>query len=131
MYPTAVQHERGPRKPKLHPGSLMHQGMSHHQQHVQPKESLKMSPAGHSKFQLQVSPTSMFTPLKPLSLGGSSAGSAPPASPLPGGPIEPPPPFFQPPPPPGLLHILMSAEKCQVREILFVSHIDMTCGLCL
>lgn len=124
--PTAVQHERGPRKPKLHPGSLMgHPSMNHHSSHIQSKDSLKLSPPGHSKFQLQVSPSSVFTPLSLCGSSGSSSGAA--RSPLSSGlepppPPPPPPPFFQPPgglaPPPGLLHILMSAEKCQVIHYL-------------
>lgn len=119
--PIAVQHERGPRKPKLHQSALM---APPHLSHHLMKDSLKLSP-GQTKFP---SAGSVFS--KPLGGGGGSSGSSGrPGSPLgrlgsPLGLDQPPPPsFFQPAsslaPPPALLHILMSAEKYQVNNHFF------------
>lgn len=120
----AVQHERGPRKPKLQQSSgnqLHHSAPLQHpfQHNGPPGADTKLPPAGAFHFN-----PGLFAPphhpLKGLVL--------PPPPPQP--PVSSPPgvdaaiatsgfslPVFHHaalPPPPGLLHILMSAEKCQV-----------------
>ncbi|EEZ99270.2 dissatisfaction [Tribolium castaneum] len=111
MNKDAVQHERGPRKPKLQASS---------NQQMQP------SPVGHSLQQHMTTvgdklPTSssslhfapsIFGPPRPL----KALTLPPPPVPSPTHIDALPPSMFHPPtlpPPPGLLHILMSAEKCQ------------------
>lgn len=112
-----MQHERGPRKPKLQQsagGNQLHTGsMPPGLQHMSITEN-KVSASGNSlPF-----PSSLFGPphhFKTLSL------PAPPPVSSPNAHLETiQPPMFHPPtlpPPPGLLHILMSAEKCQVISI--------------
>ncbi|XP_050436472.1 protein dissatisfaction [Adelges cooleyi] len=127
MNKDAVQHERGPRKPKLH----------HHHHHHHHHQSLKegMQPAGNQRTvnQIQLNaehmiqkttavgypkPSPMETPLPPVPPQHQHPPPLPP--PPPPTMLPPTPPqghvFLgqqQPPPPPGLLQILMSAEKCQ------------------
>ncbi|KAJ8917165.1 hypothetical protein NQ315_012657, partial [Exocentrus adspersus] len=127
MNKDAVQHERGPRKPKLQPPASSQQ-LHHHSPplglpHLPPSTLSsgdgKMSSVatssgafhfGHSVF--AAAAAASHHPLKALQLP-----PPPPAGPqqhplVDGLPL----PMFHPPalpPPPGLLHILMSAEKCQ------------------
>ncbi|KAL4716363.1 hypothetical protein ACJJTC_006725 [Scirpophaga incertulas] len=115
LFITAVQHERGPRKPKMHAGALgalPPPPLAHaHKPHA-----LKLSPPSPFaplsqpfNFQFSISGTSDQAPLSTASSAGSSgAGGAGAISPL---PLMPEP--FLAPPPPGLLHILMSTDKCQ------------------
>lgn len=127
---TAVQHERGPRKPKLH--------HHHHHHHHNPiKDSPQ--PVNHQQQpgQIQLSTEHMIqktsvypkmeTPLPPVPPPSSQQQQQhqqhllppPPPTLLPPTPPQGPPVFLgqqQPPPPPGLLQILMSAEKCQVTK---------------
>ncbi|KAJ8953757.1 hypothetical protein NQ318_015413 [Aromia moschata] len=112
---SAVQHERGPRKPKLQPppSSQMHQSPSlgHGLQHMPSGDKL---PTGSASFHFG---TGLFAPphhpLKALTL----PPPPPPVSSSPTSHLDTLSlPIFHPPalpPPPGLLHILMSAEKCQ------------------
>ncbi|KAJ2950072.1 hypothetical protein O0L34_g11411 [Tuta absoluta] len=109
---TTVQHERGPRKPKLHAlGGLPPPSLGHtHKPHA-----LKLSPpspyaplAQPFNFQFSMSGISDGAPLSTASSAGSSGAGAGAVSPL---PLMPEP--FLPPPPPTLLHMLMSSDKCQ------------------
>ncbi|XP_050534131.1 protein dissatisfaction-like [Daktulosphaira vitifoliae] len=128
MNKDAVQHERGPRKPKLH-------HHHHHHHHLQSLKENSQSGGNQrniptiqlSNEQNIMQKTSIGYP-KPSPIEASllpvpSQHQHPPPTPLP-----PPPPTMlpttppqsghvfvgqQPPPPPGLLQILMSAEKCQ------------------
>lgn len=85
---TAVQHERGPRKPKLH-----HQKESTGS-HIPDQAAATVPP-------IKMTSAPMFPP--PPGIKSSTEGT--------------PHPLFlaHQPPPPGLLQILMSAEKCQVH----------------
>ncbi|KAI8422619.1 hypothetical protein MSG28_006401 [Choristoneura fumiferana] len=113
MSRAAVQHERGPRKPKLHMGTL---ALPHPIPHAHKPHALKLSPPSPYaplpqtfNFQFSLSGVSEAAPLSAASSAGSSgAGGAGAASPLPLVPDT-----FLHPPPPGLLHILMSSDKCQ------------------
>nr|CAI5830920.1 unnamed protein product [Callosobruchus analis] len=109
----AVQHERGPRKPKLQPSgsgtSAESKLLASHHHHLHHQGQPPAHPFPH--FGGLFAPP----PLKAL-------GLPPPPPSLSGSPPRmdnglPLPPMFSPPhpppPPPGLLHILMSAEKCQ------------------
>ncbi|XP_018318475.1 nuclear receptor subfamily 2 group E member 1 [Agrilus planipennis] len=110
MNKDAVQHERGPRKPKIHTNS-----------HGQPQMTPSPTSSGISslvndhKVTMASSfhfPPSLFgTPPNPKALGLPTSITNPRLS------VDTmPPPIFHPqalPPPPGLLQILMSAEKCQ------------------
>ncbi|GJQ82917.1 hypothetical protein Trydic_g5920 [Trypoxylus dichotomus] len=124
MNKDAVQHERGPRKPKIQQGSgqVHHPPVSSAMQHLAMPDT-KLIPSANMHF-----PPGIFAPsphhLKTLSL-------PPPPPPVPGSPTSHveglPPPLFHPqalPPPPGLLHILMSAEKCQ--EIIWSNKMQQT-----
>ncbi|XP_049821560.1 protein dissatisfaction isoform X2 [Aethina tumida] len=118
-----VQHERGPRKPKvqssanpqLHPGNAVgHPGLHHHASGADNKLQTATSTSFHFTSGLFGPP---IHPLKGLSLPPPPQPPPPPLS-SPNGHIDAPhlPSMFHPPslpPPPGLLHILMSAEKCQ------------------
>ncbi|XP_030746012.1 nuclear receptor subfamily 2 group E member 1 [Sitophilus oryzae] len=126
MNKDAVQHERGPRKPKLqqltHNNGQQHQPSNSHSSHtvqlpLPEGASSKIAPSTAGSFQF--APAGLFVPqhhpLKVLTLP-----PPPPVGSPPNGHIEPngtvaPPLFHHPhlPPPPGLLHVLMSAEKCQ------------------
>ncbi|XP_068085198.1 nuclear receptor subfamily 2 group E member 1 [Anabrus simplex] len=115
MNKDAVQHERGPRKPK-HQHQLAGKELPHHP-HPHPHShpgGLLLPPGtggmpGVGSSEAAAAPSAsklMFPPaphpVKPPSMEQSSAA--------------PPPAMFlahHQPPPPGLLHILMSAEKCQ------------------
>ncbi|XP_046962679.1 protein dissatisfaction [Vanessa cardui] len=114
MNKDAVQHERGPRKPKPHPGVLG--SLPPPLAHTHKPHPLKLSPQSPYtslsqpfNFQFNMSGINDSAPLSTASSAGSSgAGGAGAVSPLPFIP-EP----FLAPPPPGLLHILMSSDKCQ------------------
>ncbi|KAG7306053.1 hypothetical protein JYU34_008629 [Plutella xylostella] len=108
MNKDAVQHERGPRKPKLHSMGPLALPPPHSQHKPHP---LKLSPPSPYT---QLSPPFNFqfhmslpepAPLSTASSAGSSGAAA--VSPLPL-----PDPFLT-APPPGLLHMLMSSDKCQ------------------
>lgn len=134
LFITAVQHERGPRKPKLH--------HHHHHHHHHPLKD-SPQPINHQRqpSQIQLSTEHMIqksssaypkppmdTPLPPVPPPPPSQQhqqqQPPPPPPPPTATLLPPTPpqgpvFLgqqQPPPPPGLLQILMSAEKCQVKR---------------
>lgn len=126
---AAVQHERGPRKPKLQPPTS---SQSHHHHspplghpglpHLPPSSMAgggdgKLASVSSGAFHFShgvFSTTAPHHPLKALQLPPPpSAISNPQTHHLDTLPL----PIFHPPalpPPPGLLHILMSAEKCQV-----------------
>lgn len=116
---TAVQHERGPRKPKLqqNSSSQMHPSVSSGLQHVASGDGKLSTSSGPLHF-----PSSLFGhhphPLKALSLSGPPITSSTTHLDVKQ------PPMFHPhqamPPPPGLLHILMSAEKYQVKTIPYI-----------
>ncbi|XP_026315451.1 photoreceptor-specific nuclear receptor [Hyposmocoma kahamanoa] len=113
MNKDAVQHERGPRKPKLQHGlgGLPPPSLATHKPHA-----LKLSPPSPYpplpqpfSFQFSISGMTDSAPLSTTSSAGSSgAGAAGAVSPLPLVHES-----FLAPPPPGLLHILMSSDKCQ------------------
>ncbi|XP_028037793.1 photoreceptor-specific nuclear receptor [Bombyx mandarina] len=115
MNKDAVQHERGPRKPKLHAGalsSLPPPSMTH----AHKPQVLKLSPPSPYaplslpqplNFQFSLRGMNEPAPLSAASSAGSSAAGTGACSPLPLVPDS-----FLPPPPPGLLHILMSTDKC-------------------
>ncbi|XP_075974553.1 nuclear receptor dissatisfaction [Anticarsia gemmatalis] len=115
MNKDAVQHERGPRKPKLQAGAM---GALPPPQltHAHKPHPLKLSPPSPYtplpqpfNFQFSITGLNEPAPLSTASSAGSSgAGGAGASSPL---PLVPEP--FLAPPPPGLLHILMSSDKCQ------------------
>ncbi|XP_050303171.1 protein dissatisfaction isoform X2 [Anthonomus grandis grandis] len=128
MNKDAVQHERGPRKPKMQSISS-NQTTSHHpttigshplQLPLPEGSASKINPQPGTAFHF--APTSLFVPphhpLKVLTLPPHTAGlGSPPRGHLEsGGPPLGPPLFHHPqlPPPPGLLNVLMSAEKCQL-----------------
>ncbi|XP_068910730.1 protein dissatisfaction isoform X2 [Tenebrio molitor] len=109
----AVQHERGPRKPKLQPSSnpqMQPSPVGHGLQQHMPVGDNKL-PTSSSSLHF---PPGLFGPPRPL----KALTLPPPPVPSPTSHIDAlPPSMFHPPalpPPPGLLHILMSAEKCQV-----------------
>ncbi|CAH1970674.1 unnamed protein product, partial [Acanthoscelides obtectus] len=114
MNKDAVQHERGPRKPKLQPSSTSTSSeskllASHHHHHLHHQGQPPAHPFPHFGGIFAPPPLkALGLPPPPPSLGGS-----PPRMDN-GLPL---PPMFSPPhppaPPPGLLHVLMSAEKCQ------------------
>ncbi|XP_041988451.1 protein dissatisfaction, partial [Aricia agestis] len=112
MNKDAVQHERGPRKPKPH-NSL---GSLPPPLHTHKPHALKLSPPSPYtslpqpfNFQFTITSPNDSAPLSATSSAGSSgAGGAGAVSPLPL--ITEP---FLAPPPPGLLHMLMSSDKCQ------------------
>ncbi|RZF35036.1 hypothetical protein LSTR_LSTR009628, partial [Laodelphax striatellus] len=95
MNKDAVQHERGPRKPKMQ--QQTHQ--PHQQQQQQQKETAGQDQAS-AVPPLKLTSSALFPPPPP---GLKAASDAAPH------------PLFlaHQPPPPGLLQILMSAEKCQ------------------
>ncbi|KAH0820026.1 hypothetical protein GEV33_002765 [Tenebrio molitor] len=110
---SAVQHERGPRKPKLQPSSnpqMQPSPVGHGLQQHMPVGDNKL-PTSSSSLHF---PPGLFGPPRPL----KALTLPPPPVPSPTSHIDAlPPSMFHPPalpPPPGLLHILMSAEKCQV-----------------
>ncbi|KAG5875528.1 Nuclear receptor subfamily 2 group E member 1, partial [Gonioctena quinquepunctata] len=115
MNKDAVQHERGPRKPKIqpNPSSQVHHSpaMSHNLQHVSPAGETKLS---SNSVSFHFNP-GLFSPSH-HHLKGLTLPPPPPVS-SPTGQMDALqlPMFHHPalPPPPGLLHILMSAEKCQ------------------
>ncbi|KAL1509407.1 hypothetical protein ABEB36_004150 [Hypothenemus hampei] len=129
MNKDAVQHERGPRKPKLqqlpgisnsHPPSSSIHHSSHPLQLPLPEgSSSKITPtSGGAPFQF--TPNTLFVPphhpLKVLTLPPPPTVGSPPGGHLENGAVAPPSLFHHPhipPPPPGLLNVLMSAEKCQ------------------
>ena len=116
---VAVQHERGPRKPKLQPSSnpqMQPSSVAHSlQQHMPVGDKL---PSSSTSLHF---PPGLFGPPRPL----KALTLPPPPVPSPTSHIDAlPPSMFHPPalpPPPGLLHILMSAEKCQVSPTSLVS----------
>ncbi|XP_066153042.1 protein dissatisfaction [Euwallacea fornicatus] len=121
MNKDAVQHERGPRKPKLQqlPGinNSGHQQSSTLQLPLPEGSVSKITPTSGTPFHF--APGSLFVPphhhLKVLTLPPPPPVGSPPSGHLDNGGNLPPPLFHHPhlPPPPGLLHVLMSAEKCQ------------------
>ncbi|XP_022904451.1 protein dissatisfaction isoform X1 [Onthophagus taurus] len=124
MNKDAVQHERGPRKPKIqqNPSGQL---QSHH---TPTTSGIHLTMADTKLIPSNIHfPPALFVPphhLKALNLPAPppSVSSSSPTSHL-----ELPPPLFHPqalPPPPGLLHILMSAEKCQ--EILWNNKLHQT-----
>ncbi|KAI4459168.1 nuclear hormone receptor [Holotrichia oblita] len=134
IFISAVQHERGPRKPKVQQNTnpqMQHPPVSSAIQHLAMTDA-KMIPNTNIHF-----PPGIFAPsphhLKTLTL-------PPPPPPVPNSPTQHveglPPPLFHPqalPPPPGLLHILMSAEKCQnvvkrLDEIIWSSKMQQSDG---
>lgn len=138
---TAVQHERGPRKPKVHQShASLHHGHPP-SSHSIPVSDSKLSPPGnhamhhhqhaaaaaaaaglHFPFFSPPHPLKGMTlppPPQQLSSVPPTSGSPPGSSALDSLGPNGPPPMFHPqamPPPPGLLQILMSAEKCQVSH---------------
>lgn len=115
---SAVQHERGPRKPKL-------QQQTSNQLHHSPPMPLPHLPSSVDKLPSVSNGSFHFNPglfvpphhsLKTLSFPPPPPVGSPPSHLESGNPLHLP--IFHHtglPPPPGLLHILMSAEKCQVR----------------
>ncbi|XP_026679212.1 nuclear receptor subfamily 2 group E member 1-like [Diaphorina citri] len=101
MNKDAVQHERGPRKPKIHNAHHQDSKLEPHNPHHSPD---LLPPNGISS--VKIPPTVLYPP--------SGLKSPPP-------PSHHHPSMFlathQPPPHPGLLQILMSAEKCQPPHI--------------
>ncbi|CAB3223405.1 unnamed protein product [Arctia plantaginis] len=118
----SVPHERGPRKPKLQAGVM---GVLPPPQlnHAHKPHPLKLSPPSPYtplpqpfNFQFNITGLSEPAPLSTASSAGSSGAGGPGASsPL---PLIPDP--FLAPPPPGLLHILMSTDKCQLDVSIIV-----------
>ncbi|XP_072395297.1 protein dissatisfaction [Diabrotica undecimpunctata] len=126
MNKDAVQHERGPRKPKIQhaPSTQIHRSstISHSLQHLtghnEPKHSLSSAASGPTiPTGFHFTPSGLFNPHHPM----KSLTIPPPPPPVSSPTLDAvtalhlPPMFHHPamPPPPGLLHILMSAEKCQ------------------
>ncbi|KAK4881257.1 hypothetical protein RN001_004576 [Aquatica leii] len=106
MNKDAVQHERGPRKPKMQQNSHSQMPSSTGLTHI--PSSVKLSSASATLnfpgiFAPPQPPKTLSLPSPSVSSSGSHVDSLPP-------PMFHPPPL---PPPPGLLQILMSAEKCQ------------------
>ncbi|CAH1184281.1 unnamed protein product, partial [Phyllotreta striolata] len=127
MNKDAVQHERGPRKPKIQPPNnhqLHHStAMQHHLQHLSSHSDSKMT-ATSSGGCAPLTGNVHLTPAGFLSSPHHTMKTLtlpPPIPPVPSPTIESgaafqlPPMFHHStiPPPPGLLHILLSAEKCQ------------------
>ncbi|XP_065156824.1 protein dissatisfaction [Atheta coriaria] len=113
MNKDAVQHERGPRKPKLHnnPAHMHHSGVG---AGIPPLPGDKMQPASLHFASGLFGPAHPH-PLKAFALPPGAAAIAAAAS-SPSQHLDIPPPLFHPHqafPPPPLLNILMSAEKCQ------------------
>ncbi|XP_063237886.1 protein dissatisfaction-like [Bacillus rossius redtenbacheri] len=128
MNKDAVQHERGPRKPKHPPhhaaapggGKDAHHHHHHHHPHHHhaPPPGLLLPPPPQ-----QPPPPAAVSHADAIAVNKLLFGAAPPPPPPAAASAaklqdEPPPAVFlaaahHPPPPPGLLHILMSAEKCQ------------------
>ncbi|XP_025417566.1 nuclear receptor subfamily 2 group E member 1 isoform X2 [Sipha flava] len=130
MNKDAVQHERGPRKPKLHHHHHHHhhhslkdtsQSVNHQRQPSQiqlnAEHMIQKSSSAYPKPSMETS----LPPVPPPPSQQQQQQQPPPPPPLPPTTLLPPTPpqgpvFLgqqQPPPPPGLLQILMSAEKCQ------------------
>lgn len=120
---VAVQHERGPRKPKHHQhhGKDLHHH-HHHHHHVGSPPALggvpvlQAPPDGASSATAKLLfPGAVAPPVKPPAIAGATTAADHAA-------VPPPPPaaamfLAHQPPPPGLLQILMSAEKCQVHKL--------------
>lgn len=112
---AAVQHERGPRKPKHHQHHAKDLHHHHHHHHIGSSAVLGgvpvlQAPADGTSTKLlfpgAVAPQAKPPAIGTASTGGEHASVAPPASAM----------FLgHQPPPPGLLQLLMSAEKCQVK----------------
>ncbi|XP_021917928.1 nuclear receptor subfamily 2 group E member 1 [Zootermopsis nevadensis] len=113
MNKDAVQHERGPRKPKHHQHHSKDLHHHHHHHHIGSSAVLGgvpvlQAPADGTSTKLlfpgAVAPQAKPPAIGTASTGGEHASVAPPASAM----------FLgHQPPPPGLLQLLMSAEKCQ------------------
>lgn len=108
---SAVQHERGPRKPKIHQPPPIHISPPGALHHIPQDNKLSPPAPGGLHFPLFGPPHHLKVLPPPPQPGSPGSGPS-------GAQLEPlPPPMFHPqalPPPPGLLQILMSAEKCQV-----------------
>ncbi|XP_046414267.1 protein dissatisfaction [Neodiprion virginianus] len=130
MNKDAVQHERGPRKPKPHLHLSHHHHHHHHQQ--PPPPHVTHHPPGHPATPGHHGPAahllthhrilrcdqkpSPYPP--PVSILQKASEGSPPPAPLPPPPPPPPPNLYHTAavnlgPQPPLLQILMSAEKCQ------------------
>lgn len=121
---AAVQHERGPRKPKHHQhhGKDLHHH-HHHHHHMGSPPALGGVPVLQAPVDVASSasakllfPGAAAPPIKHSTIAAATSGgdhatvpAPPPAAAM----------FLaHQPPPPGLLQILMSAEKCQVTYLL-------------
>jgi hypothetical protein len=128
---AAVQHERGPRKPKHHQhhGKDLHHH-HHHHHHMGSPPALGGVPvlqapvdAASSVSAKLLFPGAPAPPVKHSTIGAATSGgdhSTVPAPPPTAAMF-----LAHQPPPPGLLQILMSAEKCQVNNI--TSHFFRLC----
>lgn len=114
-----MQHERGPRKPKLQASSNQQMQPSSVGHSLQQHMTTVGDKLPTSSSSLHFAP-SIFGPPRPL----KALTLPPPPVPSPTHIDALPPSMFHPPtlpPPPGLLHILMSAEKCQVCAPLTIT----------
>ena len=120
---AAVQHERGPRKPKHHQhhGKDLHHHHHHHHHMGSPSAlggvPVLQAPAdgASSATTKLLFPGAPLPPVKPSAIAAATNGEHV--------AVPPPPPatamfLAHQPTPPGLLQILMSAEKCQVKYVL-------------
>jgi hypothetical protein len=121
---AAVQHERGPRKPKHHQhhGKDLHHHHHHHHHMGSPAALggvpvLQATADGASSATTKLLfPGAPLPPVKPSAITAATNGGEHVA-------VPPPPPatamfLAHQPTPPGLLQILMSAEKCQVKYVV-------------
>ncbi|GBP47772.1 Photoreceptor-specific nuclear receptor [Eumeta japonica] len=114
----AVQHERGPRKPKIHAGSLgtlpLPPLAPTHKPHALKLSPPSPYPAITQSFNFQFGMSGIGESVSALSTASSAGSSGAAAGGAPSPLALAPEPFIPAvPPPPGLLHMLMSSDKCQ------------------